>query len=89
MVRLLSVIPVKLEKKDIIALDLLVKMGLFKSRSEAIRAFVKEGINRMFIQRIITSDVDEIVNELLKEEMPFVIKSKKTVAEIVSEVRER
>jgi len=88
-VRLLSVIPVKLEKKDIIALDLLVKMGLFKSRSEAIRAFVREGINRIFIQRIITSDVDEIVSKLLREEMPFVIKSKKTAAEIVSEVRER
>ena len=87
--RLLSVIPVKLEKKDIIALDLLVKMGLFKSRSEAIRAFVREGINRIFIQRIITSDVDEIVSKLLREEMPFVIKSKKTAAEIVSEVRER
>lgn len=39
----MSVIPVKLEKEDIKKLDVLVRLGVFEKRSEAVRSMLRDG----------------------------------------------
>ena len=85
-----TIVPVRLDEKDILALDLLVKSGFFRSRNEAIRAMVREGLSRIIAREILPDDVDSVVCALLRYNgRPFEIRSEKTAAELVREVRSR
>jgi len=41
------VVPVRLDQETLESIDLLVELGVFKSRSEAVRALVKIGIEEL------------------------------------------
>jgi len=86
----LSVIPIKLSKKEIALIDYLVKTGFFKSRNEAIRYMIKRGLQELFSELFVSSELDDIVKELLEIEGDIlIIESEKTAAELVREERER
>ena len=86
----MSVIPIKLSKKEIALIDYLVKTGFFKSRNEAIRYMIKRGLQELFSELFVSSELDEIVKELLEIEGDIlIIESEKTAAELVREERER
>ncbi len=86
----MSVIPIKLSKKEIALIDYLVKTGFFKSRNEAIRYMIKRGLQELFSELFVSSELDDIVKELLEIEGDIlIIESEKTAAELVREERER
>ncbi|RLE74917.1 MAG: hypothetical protein DRZ80_03720 [Thermoprotei archaeon] len=86
----MSVVPIKLSKEEITLIDYLVRAGLFKSRNEAIRYMIRKGIQELLSELFISSEVDEIVEALLRAESDIlVIKSEKTAEELVREERER
>ncbi len=42
-----QVVPVRLDRKLLESIDLLVRFGIFNSRSEALRELIKLGLNRL------------------------------------------
>jgi Arc/MetJ-type ribon-helix-helix transcriptional regulator len=66
-----------------------MKRGIYKSRNEAIRALVEEGLQVKLGE---DEDVTQIVDRLLalrkKGEIPIRFKSRKTAAEMVAEGRQ-
>jgi len=86
-------VPVKLEKEDVKKLDTLVRLGIFKNRSQAIRWMVKEGIEKKIaaLPHTDLSGIGPIVELMVKLASRGVdvirITSPKTAAQIVSEER--
>jgi len=87
-------IPVKLEEETVIKLDHLVKNGMYRTRSEAIRSMVKEKLKEKSLSNVVSDSEEKLINQLLevvKEEGGVIINlvSPKTAAELVAEGRER
>ena len=87
-------IPVKLEEETVRKLDHLVKNGIYRSRSEAIRRMIAEKLKEKSISNIVSDSEEKLINRLLevvKEEGGVIINlvSPKTAAELVAEGRER
>jgi Arc/MetJ-type ribon-helix-helix transcriptional regulator len=84
----MAVVPVRLSEDDVRKLNVLMKRGIYKSRNEAIRALVEDGLQVKLGE---DDDVTQIVDRLLalrkKEEIPIWFKSRKTAAEMVAEGR--
>lgn len=59
-----QVVPLRLDKKTLENIDLLVKLGLFSSRNEALRELIKTGMRSL--DKYI--EVIEAVEKLLEEE---------------------
>lgn len=85
------IIPVRFKEEDLRKIDKLVKVGMFKSRSEAIRRLSLEAVEKR-IADFTTPDVSEAVEAILKElkknRRSLKIISEKTAAKIVAEGRE-
>jgi Arc/MetJ-type ribon-helix-helix transcriptional regulator len=89
----MTVVPIRLSRKDARKLDLLVRLGLYKNRTEAMRAMIEATADEQLNRRILTDRVKEALSELLQAEKrhgenPLRITSKKTAAEIVAESRQ-
>ena len=91
----MSFVPVKLERDDVRRLDTLVKLGVFKNRSQAIRSLLKEQLQKK-IESIPQADfsgvapVVELMLRLASKGVNVVtISSRKSAADIVSEGRQR
>lgn len=87
-------IPVKLEEETVRKLDHLVKNGIYRSRSEAIRRMIVEKLKEKSISNIVSDSEEKLINKLLevvKEEGGVIINliSPKTATELVAEGRER
>jgi len=87
----MTVLPLRLSDDDIKALDTLVKEGIYKSRSEAARAMIREGAKAKAGE---VKDVSKIVQRLMRARMkggmPFKISyMNKSAAELVAEGRGR
>lgn len=86
------IVPVRFKEEDLRKIDKLVKAGMFKSRSEAIRCLSLEAVEKRTTD-LTTPDVSKVVEAILKElrsdRERLKIVSKKTAAEIVAEGRER
>ena len=88
----LTVVPIRLSRKDARKLDLLVKLGIYRSRTEAIRAMIQMGSDEKVSRHIMNEAVLSVLNRLLEYEKetgknPLQITSKKTAEEIVAEGR--
>ena len=86
-------IPIGLDEETIAKVDALVKKGLYKNRTEALRDQIKKGIEKI---ELIEDDLPQpdLYQKLLKnllslEHPPNLLPTDKTVAELVSEGRER
>ena len=88
----MAVIPLRLSDDDVKALDTLVKAGIYKNRSEAARALIRDGAKMKIGE---TVDVSAAVRQLLqtgkkKRERPFRIAyNNRSAAELVAEGRDR
>ncbi len=84
----MAIVPVKLDKKIVKLIDTLVEMGIFRSRNEAIRSMIRDGIKNffgvMFGERVLSA-----VSELMSIDNAVRIRAKKPAWEIVAEERER
>jgi len=84
----LTVVPVRLSEEDVRKLRVLLRRGTYRSRNEAIRAILSEGLEERLGQ---DEDVSSLVGALLaqskKGKVPISFKAEKSVIEIVAEGR--
>jgi len=88
----MTVVPIRLSRQDARRLDLLVRLGLYNSRTEAMRAMIQATADEQLSRYMLNDRVKEALNELLQAEKrhrenPLRITSEKTAAEIVAESR--
>ena len=88
----MAVVPIRLNRQDARKLDLLVRLGLYNSRTEAIRAMIQATADEQLNRYLLNDRVRQALNELLlaekrRGENPLRITSHKTAAEIVAESR--
>jgi Arc/MetJ-type ribon-helix-helix transcriptional regulator len=88
----MAVVPIRLSRQDARKLDLLVRLGLYNSRTEAIRAMIQATADEQLHRHLLSDRVKQALNELLqvenrRGENPLRITSDKTAAEIVAESR--
>jgi len=84
----MTVVPVRLSEDEIRKLNLLMKRGVYRSRNEAIRTILAEGLQEKLGE---DEDVTSLVNRLItlsrEGKTPISFKSSRRVVEIVSEGR--
>lgn len=86
------VIPVRFKEKDIRKIDELVKSGLFKSRSEAIRSLSLEEAKAKYADLVTSSlgeTVETILNALKEDRNSLNITLDRRIEEYVAEGRKR
>ena len=88
----MTVVPIRLNRQDARKLDLLVKLGLYASRTEAMRAMIQAKADEQLNRYMLSDRVKEALTELLQAEKrqnenQLRISSQKTAAEIVAEGR--
>lgn len=89
----MTVVPIRLSRQDARNLDRLVKLGIYRSRTEAIRAMIQAGADEQVGRYLMNETVLDALNELLEYEKgngsnPLRIITGKTAAEIVAEGRQ-
>ena len=86
-------IPVGLDEETIAKLDALVQKGLYKNRTEAIRAQIMNGLDKRSVLEIKETPEaikEKIFQKLLQSSKPInLLATKKSITELVSEGRER
>ena len=86
-------VPVGLDEEIINKLDALVKKGLYKNRTEAIRAQIVNGLAKRSLLDIKETPVEikeKIFQKLLNSPKPLnLLPTKKSITQLVSEGRER
>jgi Arc/MetJ-type ribon-helix-helix transcriptional regulator len=86
-------IPVGLDEETLEKLDTLVKKGLYKNRTEAIRAQIINGLDKRSIIELKETPEgikEKIFQKLLQSSKPInILPTKKSITELVSEGRER
>ena len=91
----MAVIPVKLSDREIRKLDILVASGLFKSRNEAIRTMVSEGmkdrLRALLSEQIegVSGLVDFMVKRTRRKKGSVRVISRITPSELIAEGRHR
>lgn len=84
----MTVVPVRLSDEEVRKLKLLMQRGIYRSRNEAIRVILAEGLEERLGE---DEDVSDLVNRLLvlsKEgKTPISFKAERSVVEIVAEGR--
>jgi Arc/MetJ-type ribon-helix-helix transcriptional regulator len=84
----LTVVPVRLDDDEVRKLNILLKRGAYRSRNEAIRAILAEGLKERLGQ---DEDVTPLVNKLLAlrktGKNPVSFKTARSILEIVAEGR--
>jgi Arc/MetJ-type ribon-helix-helix transcriptional regulator len=88
----MTVVPIRLSREDARKLNLLVRLGLYNSRTEAMRAMIQAKADEQLNRYMLSDRVKEALNELLEAEKrhgknPLHTTSEKTAAEIVAESR--
>jgi len=91
----LSVVPVKLERDDVKKLDTLVKLGIFKNRSQAIRSLLRDQLEKKIaaLPQADLTGVGPVLDLMLRLASRGVkvirITSRRSPAELVGEGRQR
>lgn len=85
------VIPIRFREKDLKKIDELVKSGVFKSRSEAIRSLSLEAAQSRCVD--LAEDLDQavkvIMDSLREDRSSLTITLERSVAEFIAEERQR
>ena len=89
----MTVIPIRLTREDARKLDLLVKLGIYHSRTEAIRSMINTKADEEVNQHLANTRTVRMLKKLLEFERkegknPLRVSSDRTGVEIVAEGRE-
>jgi len=89
----MTVLPIRLSRQDTRKLDLLVKLGIYGSRTEAIRAMIQAKADEQLSRHMLSENILHVLDELLEYEKrmgrnPLRVVTEKTAVEIVAEGRE-
>ncbi len=86
-------IPVGLDEETVAKLDALVKKGLYKNRTEAIRAQIVNGLEKRSLLELKETPKaikDKIFHNLFRYSRPInLLPTKESIVDLVSEGRER
>ena len=90
----MTVVPIRLSRDDARKLDLLVKLGVYRNRTEAMRSLVHENIDEHIGRYVLSEKAQRVLDQLLKYEKahsrnPLTIVTNRTSVEIVAEGREQ
>lgn len=81
-------VPVRLSEEDVRKLKLLMQRGTYRSRNEAIRAILTDGLEERLGEE---EDVSQLVNKLIdlskSGKKPISFRAEKGIVEIVAEGR--
>lgn len=88
----MAVVPIRLSRQDARKLDLLVKLGIYRNRTEAMRAMIQAGADEQVGRYLMNEKVLKALDELLEYEKshgknPLHIITGRTATEIVAEGR--
>ncbi len=67
----MKVVPVRIDDKKLKLIDLLVKSGVYKSRSEALRKILEIGLEKIDADIEYLRKIDKIVDEIMNLELNF------------------
>ncbi|MBO8181827.1 MAG: ribbon-helix-helix protein, CopG family [Archaeoglobus sp.] len=67
----MKVVPVRLDDQKIKALDILVKAGIYKNRSDALRRIIENGMEKVETEIEYLKKIDEIVDRIIDSEIDF------------------
>lgn len=90
----MATIPLTIDEADLKKIDFLIKKGIFKNRSQAIRVLLADRLINIIIPFENEENTDAIVNNVVKRMLSvsnqsLIIKSDKSAVELVQEERER
>jgi len=91
----MATIPLKIDDLDLKKIDYLVKKGVFKNRSQALRALLSDQLNQLILpfeweEKEKDEKIDNVVHKLLNiPNKSLIIKAEKPISLIVQEERER
>ncbi len=81
----MKVVPVRLDERKLRDIDLLVKAGIFKNRSDALRKIIESGMKEVESEIEHLRKIDEIVDRIMDSELNF----DGILRESLEEVRDR
>ncbi len=67
----MKVVPVRLDERKLRDIDLLVKTGVFRNRSEALRRMIESGMKEIESEIEHLMKIDEIVDRIMNTELNF------------------
>jgi Arc/MetJ-type ribon-helix-helix transcriptional regulator len=67
----MKVIPVRIDDKKLKNIDMLVKSGIYKSRSEALRKILEIGLEEIDEEIEYIKKIDKIVDKIIDSELNF------------------
>ena len=67
----MKVVPVRLDERKLKDIDLLVKTGVFRNRSEALRRMIESGMKEIESEIEHLRKIDEIVDRIMNTELNF------------------
>ncbi|MFH0848769.1 MAG: ribbon-helix-helix domain-containing protein [archaeon] len=86
----MAVVPIRLSREQIRRINLLVKLGMYSNRSEAIRSMLEHSMD-LEIQRYLSSPkVERTVKAMLAykgSQRPLTLATRKTAADLIAESR--
>lgn len=90
----MATIPLKLDGAHLKKIDFLIKKGIFKNRSQAIRCLLADRLINVILPFENEANTDAIVNNVVKRMLgvsnqSLIINSDKSAVELVQEERER
>jgi|GEM_PF-1665603 Arc/MetJ-type ribon-helix-helix transcriptional regulator len=78
----MKVVPVRLDDRKLKDLDLLVKAGIYKNRSEALRKIIENGMKKVEAEIEYLKKIDEIVDKIIDSELNFGGMLRKSLEEV-------
>ncbi len=67
----MKVVPIRLDDERLKDLDMLVKAGIYKNRSEALRKIIENGIRKIETEIEYLKKIDQIVDKIIDSELNF------------------
>ena len=77
----MKVVPVRLDNKKLKEVDFLIKAGVFKNRSEALRMLIEAGMEKVNAEIRYLRKIDQIVDRLIDVELDFKGELRKSLEE--------
>ncbi len=77
----MKVVPIRLDDRKLKDLDMLVKAGIYKNRSDALRKIIENGMRKVEAEIEYLKKIDEIVDRLIDSNLNFGGMLRKSVEE--------
>jgi Arc/MetJ-type ribon-helix-helix transcriptional regulator len=67
----MKVVPVRLDDRKLKDLDMLVKVGIYKNRSDALRKIIENGMRKVEAEIEYLKKIDAIVDRIIDSDLNF------------------